>query len=170
MNYTQGGIISFATMVIYGTKQGWGEQWTLREIDGIFYNQYRNPSLLDAISSERRRFLKTDKPPHPCTWDSSNAEDILIYPFGNGGVSKPELQIWHRPNIPNGGGMSVDFRLSQIAETFCVSSFYLRAAFLHGTPIRFERVTIGGAHEYPPGISLRWTPKFGQVAKRESRS
>ena len=61
---------------MFGCTQNWGGLWTLREIDGLFYNQYRNPNLQHVLKCVRKRFLNSEEPPYPCLWDSEDADTI----------------------------------------------------------------------------------------------
>ena len=52
-------IFSFAEMIVFGLSKPGGATWTLREIDGFFYNEYLNQPLQLALKEFQgtRRFF-----------------------------------------------------------------------------------------------------------------
>jgi hypothetical protein len=130
--------LSFARMVMHAHQQDWGQIWTQREIDGLFYNQFLNPSFQQSLLHVRRRFLNSDDPPYPCLWDSEGADGILIKAFGGGDLRKPELALWHRWEKPDKHGITVAGILDRMAEKFSVQEVYLTSAFHSVTVLQLD--------------------------------
>ncbi len=60
------------------------------------------------------------------------------------------MHTWEKPGIhwTTVGGI-----VSQVAQKFGVIPLYCSAAFLHDTPIPFQRLTVSKAFEWPPGVN-----------------
>lgn len=162
MSYNTDNILSFAGMLIFGLQQDWGKLWTQREIDGFFFNQYENDNFQHALVHVRRRFLDQDLPPYPSRWNDLGADAVFSIPIGNGPIMRPELNHWVQWDIKGSDRHSsiMGGVLGKMAAKFCVQQHYMGHAFLHGTPVPFERFQIRSAYEWPAGVNpkeiVRW--------------
>ena len=155
-------------------------------MDGVFFNQFLNKPLQDALREARGILFQTEDPPFPCQWNDVDANKKLIRPWGgNGdfGTRPPPPQYYTLttpapqdiiPSTPPPQDAPSAFSLPgdplmikvfgagvKIGQDFSVHDHYVMAALLYGTPIPFRRIMIIRDWEWPLGLTQE-TGKWNQ--------
>ena len=146
-------VLAFAKNILERLAAGFGENWTQREIDGFFFNEYLNPDLKKYVHILRQALLGQEVQPFAARYEMVPASQLLSklppayeYPYeyhvramvfrGNDSMPNPEAMV----------------RAS--SQRFIISSRDLRLAILLGEPIPFQSITLRqGLTQHWPGKS-----------------
>ncbi len=141
MELTPDDVLFFAGNLLERVASGFGQNWTQREIDGFFFNEFLNPDLKDIIENLRRRLLGREVKPFSARYKMVHANLVGLkpppapdYPYrthvrsllfkGNDALPKPELII------------------DYVSRRFTILPRDLRLAILSGEPIPFQSIIV----------------------------
>ena len=141
MELTPDDVLFFAGNQLERVASGFGQNWTQREIDGFFFNEFLNPDLKEIIEYLRRRLLGREGKPFSAQYKMVPAKLLRLkpppapdYPYpihvrsvrfkGNDALPKPELII------------------DYVSRRFAILPRALRLAILVGEPIPFQSIIV----------------------------